>query len=400
MLEKEFHISRLIARHFRGQLTPDEERELNVWLNSSENNRNYFEGLKNEKNIPEELKQYERIKNTTKDEVWRMTLLKLGASFENPNWQSRSKVGSAKIFTSRWIAIAAAIILVVGTIVTLRQVLNPDVENSRDKFVKHDIAAGSNKAYITLSNGKIIQLSGAKTGVIINAAKLQYTDGTAISVEDSKFSTITTPRGGQYQIILSDGTVVYMNAESSIQYPTVFNGANRTIILNGEAYFEVAKDKKHPFIVKSKGQEVQVLGTHFNLNCYNDEPVTKTTLLEGKVVLSQADSTSGLNSKVILQPGEQGILSGTKIQVNKADIENAVAWKNGDFIFNGDDLKSVMRQLARWYNVDVTYQGNLSNIGFVSTISRRKKLSEVLKALEATQGVYFKIEGRRILVMP
>lgn len=406
MLEKEFHISRLIAKHFRGQLSINEEQELNLWLSMSKDNRDYFNSLNNEKNISAELQQYERIKNTTKEEVWKTTLLKLGASFTTSGQQPEVKVSLTKLWTFRWIAIAASILLVAGTFVILNHHSGDD--RYQPLSAKNDLSAGGNKAYITLANGKTIPLSSTKTGIIINAATLKYNDGTSIPVEQSEYSTITTPRGGQYQITLSDGTIVYMNAESSLQYPSAFNGPNRTIILDGEAYFEVAKDKKHPFIVKSNGQKVEVLGTHFNINSYDDEPVVKTTLLEGRVAVSSLkDSVSLLRNgtqvrnDVILSPGQQSALSDAgAIKVNTVDTQNAVAWKNGDFVFNGDDLKTVMRQLARWYNIEVAYQGNLSDIGFVSTISRGKKLSEVLKALEATQGVHFKIDGRRILVMP
>lgn len=393
MLEKEFHISRLIAKHFRGQLSANDEHNLNLWLDSAQANRDYFDRLNDEKNIHNELKDYERIKKNSKEDVWKMTLSKLGSSFETTRHSSKPKA-ALKLLSYQWIAAAASIILILGTITYFVMERYPVV--NQQLTVQNDIPGGTSKAYITLANGKTIQLSGSKTGIIISASKLIYNDGTVISTEHSASNMITTPRGGQYQIILGDGTTVYLNAASSLEYPATFEGANRTVKLTGEAYFEVAKDKNHPFVVETKGQQVQVLGTHFNINSYDDEPVTTTTLLEGSVKVGALQ-----NKELILSPGQQSTLSATgNFTVAKVDVQEAVAWKNGDFIFNGDDLESVMRQLSRWYNVDVTYQGNISDIGFVSTISRSKSLSGVIKALETTEGVHFKIEGRRILVMP
>ncbi|EDM38909.1 putative anti-sigma factor [Pedobacter sp. BAL39] len=401
MLEKEFQVSRLIALYFRGALSAAQEHELNLWLAASKSNRAYFDSLSSEQQLSLELKTYENIKNTTKDEVWNMTLSKLEAGKE---WSTKKTPGQVNVLKLRWqkrILVAASILLILGIAITFYE---RRAETSQNDISQNDVTAGSNKAYITLADGKTITLNGNKSGVIISGSNLNYNDGSAVAAPTSgeakpfeaQFLTITIPLGGQYQIKLGDGTLVYLNAGSSLKYPLSFSGANRNVVLRGEAYFEVAKDKTHPFVVKTKGQEVQVLGTHFNVNSYDDEPVIKTTLLEGVVkVVSQA------HKDVILNPGEQSaVYPAGRINVKTVDTASAVAWKNGDFVFNGDDLKSVMKQLARWYNVEVSYEGNIGNIGFVSTISRSRKLSEVLNALEMTKGVHFKIEGRRILVMP
>lgn len=168
------------------------------------------------------------------------------------------------------------------------------------------------------------------------------------------------------------------------------------VSLEGEGFFNVSKDKKHPFIVKTGTQEVEVLGTQFNINSYSDEYAIKTTLIEGSVNITVPNSK---NSKVLI-PGQQAIVKGNDLKIGDADVDQAVSWKNGDFVFVGEDLKAVMRQVARWYDVEIEYQGNINSSGVVSTISRTKKLSQVLKALQINQGIHFKVEGRRVLVMP
>nr|WP_121269308.1 FecR family protein [Pedobacter schmidteae] len=278
-------------------------------------------------------------------------------------------------------------------------------------ITKNDIAPGANKALLTFGDGKTITLNDTKTALVIGKV-LKYNDGTAVNPGDVHGGhshpvpgpqTITTPRGGSYQVILSDGTKVWLNAASSLTYTPNMHGERR-VTLDGEAYFEVATaytslpghSMKQPFLVESNGQTVEVLGTHFNVNAYSDEGSIKTTLLEGAVKVS----LNGSKNFSLLKPGEQAANSDSQIQVSKANTEQAVAWKNGDFVFKGEDVKSVMRQLARWYDVEIVYKGNVSDIGFVSTISKSKKLSEVITALQATEGIHFKIEGRRVVVMP
>jgi len=273
---------------------------------------------------------------------------------------------------------------------------------------QNDIAPGTNKAILILANGKKLLLSDHLNGALAtqNGMKISKTaDGQIIyQVEDSgKFpggdpedlnnlNIIKTPKGGQYQVILSDGTKVWLNAASTLKYPLSFSGSNdRKVELNGEAYFEVKKDNRHPFIVRSRQQDVIVLGTHFNINSYPDEAATKTTLLEGSVSV-----TNGITSK-LLRPGQQSSVSG-EILVTDVDVNQAVDWKNGNFYFEDENIESVMRKLARWYDIEVVYRGRIPDFGFGGVISRNKTLSEVLKDLEMN-GIHFKIEGRRVIVM-
>ena len=276
---------------------------------------------------------------------------------------------------------------------------------------RSDVAPGDKKAVLTLEDNTQIILDGMslgnvaqQTGITVSkTAKGQLVyivdDKNSLAGEAPRFNTISTPRGGEYQVQLSDGTVVWLNAMSSIRFPTSFTGTERRVELEGEAYFEVAENKAMPFRVMSGRQVVEVLGTHFNVAAYSDELAVKTTLLEGsvKVYLSE-----GGDRGKVLKPGEQAVLEEgeTRFSVVKADMEEAVAWKNGYFIFADEELKTIMRKISRWYDVEVDYRGIDQNLKFGGAVSRGRNLSQVLNLLELTDKVKFKVEGRRITVMP
>lgn len=268
----------------------------------------------------------------------------------------------------------------------------------------NDLPPGTNKAILTLANGRHFNLSDATNGQlyqqqgvkIVKAQSGQVVfdySGTETTAEQN---TITTPNGGQWEIKLPDGSQVWLNAASSLTFPTSFtHGINRIVKLSGEGYFEVAKDATHPFIVISSNQRVEVLGTHFNISSYVDDPSVKTTLLEGRVKVSLL----GNATPMFLKPGEQSVAKGNQLEVKSVDTEEALAWRNGYFQFDDEPVSSIMRKLSRWYDVDVKYEGNISDEGLNGKVSRNKNISQVIKALEATQTVHFKLEGRRITVM-
>ncbi|WP_184547820.1 FecR family protein [Mucilaginibacter sp. FT3.2] len=273
--------------------------------------------------------------------------------------------------------------------------------------VKIDFAPGGNKAMLTLSNGSKIILTDAKNGKLASQGNIAVTkthDG-EVSYDASastgpekgarpSYNTITTPKGGQYQVLLADGSKVWLNSVSSISFPTSFTGKERHVEITGEVYFEVAKNKAKPFFVKAGSQEVQVLGTHFNINSYNDEPDIKTTLLEGAVKIRQLNNSFS----ALLKPGQQAVnkLSGP-IQVRDADIEQVIAWKNGLFQINDASIEAIMRQAARWYDVDIEYEGKIPQRQFSGKIKRDVKASEFLQMLTYF-NVHFSIEGRKIIV--
>ncbi|SEO23655.1 FecR family protein [Mucilaginibacter sp. OK283] len=272
---------------------------------------------------------------------------------------------------------------------------------------KNDILPGGNKAILTLANGKQITLTGARNGTLAvqGAVAINKTaDGRIVydSSEKSRsdeaelntYNTMTTPRGGQYWVVLPDGSRVLLNAASSLTYPTTFSGTERKVELTGEAYFEVAHNAAKPFRVYSKSQIVEVLGTHFNINTYDDEPAIKTTLLEGKVKVT----STAKNQTRILQPGQQAFLNALAFNVSDVDVDEATAWKNGLFVFESNDIQQIMRMVSRWYDVDVAYTGNLPSDKFSGSVSRFSNVSEVLNTLQLTRKVHFKVSGKKISV--
>lgn len=310
-----------------------------------------------------------------------------------------------KIIFRLAVSVAAAIIIVISALYYYPQ--QPKTELAQNKISEKDIEPGGNKALLTLSNGQKISLTDAGIGTLAKQAgvkitktadgQLVYTvlDGSQGSVYgDSQFNTIETPQGGQYRVRLPDGSDVWLNAASALTYPSNFTaGKTRNVDLKGEAYFEIAKDRTRPFIVKTSTQEVEVLGTHFNINAYADEPAVKTTLLEGSV------KVNGLNGKrKLLIPGQQSVLTASNMQVAKIDTDLAVAWKNNQFVFESDDIRYIMRMVARWYNVEVEYAGPIPENKFGGAVSRFENVSEVLNSLESTGKVNFKLLGKRIIV--
>lgn len=300
------------------------------------------------------------------------------------------------------LAAAAAII---GIIITVTLHFFVTEKQVRIQSLVNDVPPGKNKAILKLANGQNIDLTDAKTGTLVVAKGIHISKSQSGQVTyqidannqpDHTLNTIETPKGGQWKIQLPDGTNVWLNSATSLSFPGSFAALpNRRVTLNGEAYFEVAKDKAHPFIVSSKGQQVQVLGTHFNINSYADEPYTRTTLAEGRVKIA----TDGSKSYQFLKPGQQALLTDNKIHISEADLKENLAWVNGQFWFNDESIQSIMRKLSRWYDIDVQYQGELSKDRLNGRISRYKNISQVLKALQATQTIHFKMEGRRVTVM-
>jgi len=275
------------------------------------------------------------------------------------------------------------------------------------------ITPGGNKAVLTLANGSKISLTDVKNGEVANQSGIKITKSrdsqlvyqqSAVSstAKEITYNMIETPKGGQFQLILSDGTKVWLNAASSLRYPSAFGRGDRKVELVGEAYFEVAKNAAKPFLVSSSKQVVQVLGTHFNINAYTNEPVVSTTLLEGSVKVISPFT----NTYKIIKPGQQSIIhrddtNNTGIKVKNIDPDEAVAWKNGYFMFEKEGLASILRKVSRWYDVEIENpQGDkLDKLLFSGTLSKYSDVTKVLRKLELTESVHFKIIGRRIIVM-
>jgi len=277
---------------------------------------------------------------------------------------------------------------------------------------KSDISPGGNIATLTLADGRKISLTDAKNGQLAEQSGIKISktaDGQLVynitnaenSSQSLSYNTIETPPGGQYQVILPDGSKVWLNSASSLRYPVRFTGNERKVEISGEAYFEVAHNSKMPFRVINSSQIVEVLGTHFNIMAYPDESSTNTTLLEGSVRIIKE------NKSKIISPGQQTRVKNGDIDVASVDVTQVTAWKEGYFMFKNEDIQSIMRQISRWYNLEVKYQGDIPEKVFGGKISRTRNVSEVLEILESTGSIHFKIipgnaygKERRIIVMP
>lgn len=325
----------------------------------------------------------------------------------------------SSILQRKWYWAAAVLLFALAGSITYYMFKNdarsiPVAKTATERY-KNDIAPGKNGAILTLSDGTTINLDTAQNGLLAVQGKTKLTaaDG-AINYEKTKatgkeplYNIISTPRGRQFKIVLCDGTKVWLNAASSIRYPAVFEGLQRKVQVTGEAYFEVAPaytkspKEKLPFIVQfttpsGYSGEVNVLGTHFNLNAYAEETTVKTTLLEGSVKIALDNNESAL-----LRPGEQvGIGKNGKMKVSgDVDVDAVMAWKNGYFSFNKTDMATLMREISRWYDVEVEYAGAIPDRKFGGEISRSSNASDVLKIMEESK-VFFKIEGKKIIVLP
>jgi transmembrane sensor len=264
-------------------------------------------------------------------------------------------------------------------------------------YYKNDIPPGHNQATLTLANGKKIILVKGLSGTLAQQGNTQigingqsaiaYTATVANVNQPVAYNTLSTAVGEQspYPLILPDGSKVWLNAQSSITFPTAFNGKERIVRITGEALFEVAHNAEHPFKVQTEKQTIEDIGTTFNVNAYADETATKTTLIEGKVKVNN----------MFLEPGQQS----DGANINTVNTRRYTAWRNGDFYFEDDNIQTVMRELSRWYNVKINYEGDMTTESFDAQISRNKNISAILQILENTKGVHFKIEGRRITVI-
>lgn len=309
----------------------------------------------------------------------------------------------------RWMA-AASVILVAGIAVLLFNKKSPDNPDllSQDQRLKNDInAPRDTRATLRLANGQLIVLDTVKDGSMIaqankiNNGELVYTTINNIPAQSPEMLTLNVPRGSRpMKVKLADGTDVWLNAGSSITYPSFFTGNHRKVAMTGEAYFEVAHDKVRPFYVTKGEMEVKVLGTHFNINAYDDEDAMRVTLLEGSVSVSR-QSTVNSRQLAVLKRGEQAVLNTQPLALSNTlnpNLEEVMAWKNGNFQFEGAGIEQVMRQVARWYDIEVVYQDKVANRKLRGTIPRNVQASQLFRMLEATGGAHFRMEGNKVFV--
>lgn len=313
------------------------------------------------------------------------------------------RAGSRHILI-RWTAVAAVLILIITGLFYLN-LQQPVAKSSTGPLAGSIVTVpGSNKAVLTLGSGMQIVLDDSTNGRVIRQGSatisrnrpglLKYEAGAGRKQAEILVNTLSVPKGGQFQLVLADGTKVWMNASSTLRFPPAFTGKSRDVELSGEAYFEVAENKAMPFRVKYNEEMVEVLGTHFNIMAYNDETESQTTLLEGAVSINKR------NTHITLHPGQQAVSLASKddIAVQPARTEEVTAWKDGYFFFKDKDIRFIMRQVARWYDVDVVYQGNMQDQVYGGRMSRYKNISGLLSKLELTGTIHFKTEGKKIIV--
>lgn len=389
----ENEIEEIAWRFFQGKATPEEERRLHQW----------FDGHGN--------RQDEAITVGTGSEDRAAVKDRLYAAIRAKITQESQTNGQLKHKGRRWLHYAAASILLLLSVGGIYYFVSDEDEQPvrYTQLLDGDVGPGSNNAVLELADGSVINLDDVAIGEMNRTGGMQFekqADGVLTvgraDADDAivpQYHTIKTPAGGQYQVELPDGTNVWLNASSSIVFPTVFDNAYREVSAQGEVYFEVAhlrdeSDVAVPFFVVNSGHRVEVLGTKFNVSDYPGERI-RTVLVEGSVRVHSLQSAAS----VLLKPGEQADGAGDRIAVSTADLESAIAWKNGDFIFNNETLPSIMKKLERWYDIDVDYNGTAISRKFSGAISRSRNLSDVLNIMEYTGAVTFKIEGRRVTVM-
>lgn len=368
-------IKALIDKYQNGNASAEERGLLESWYNQDVRQRN-------EMDFPEDLWQRQ-------EESLKMILGK----------------EKARTLWPRIVAIAAAVAAIVFGI-WFFELTSSRKAPGNDAWVKHDIAPGKNGATLTLSTGEVLQLSDTKTGVVIGPASLTYDDGSSLktgrNAESALGLTAATAKGQTYMVILPDGSKVWLNAASTLKFPSSFSRkVSRTVELAGEAYFEISKNKSQAFVVKTKKgdrfpeQEIKVLGTHFNVTAYEDEATVRTTLLEGSVEVGAVGV-----GRSLLKPEQQAVLSRNGIKVQAVRAEDAIAWKEGLFIFEDEPLEQIMKRIARWYNVEVVYdEGVDRSKRYWGSVSRYEQVSGVLDIMQSTRNIHFKVEGRRIRVM-
>ena len=388
---KAYRTAYLIAGFIRHTLTEKEHDELDNWVNENDHNMQLFEDLTDEKNLEANLEWMDKVQV---EESYKAMQQK--GAFNLPQKRSYSR--------QIWLA-AATVIGLLAVFFVYKYTASK--RGSVEDLVITDttlLKPGGNRATLTLADGKVIDLTYAKTGVIGDDSSSHVNktaDGELVYAKDSSVSnnialhTLSTPAGGQYQVTLPDGTKVWLNAATTIKYPPTFGGNERKVQLRGEAYFEVAKNERMPFkVLMEDSTTVTVTGTHFNIQAYKNEKAQQVTLLVGSVRVANSAN------EIKLEPNTQALIKNKTITKNTAlDAEEITGWKDGLFVFHDAPIESIMMQLERWYDAKIIYKADIKQL-FNATILRTEPLVKVLKLLQLNGYVHFKIEKKTIYVLP
>ncbi|SHL80575.1 FecR family protein [Chryseobacterium polytrichastri] len=399
-MENQDHLQQLLEKYKDHRCSPEEVKHLLKYFHKESEEQDQLMELVLAH--LEEMPSPEELDNRNFDSVLDRAYLTIQHEIEQSD--ARSKAG--RLLWKK--VLAAATIIITSTIgISTFYYINKNKTHSNHPLYAQDILPGGHKATLTLADGKTLSLSDTHSGIIISDTSISYSDGTRIfNTKNSGLISISTPRGGEYGVVLSDGSKVWLNAATTLQYSAdlMVRGKRKVMLVDGEAYFEVAKDKKHPFVVSTRTQEVEVLGTHFNINSYADQGRTVTTLEEGSVKVSSLhQKTSDPEQEVLLKPCQQSFSAGGKLSVHEADLSTALAWRNGLMKFKDRDLKSVLREASRWYDIEVEYHGGPTAELFTGGISRTESLEGLLEVLRLS-GIRFKVieddHHRKLIVNP
>ena len=405
MAEETYHlpdqlseIGDILFRHYQKEITEEEKTILANWINANPENNRLFAKLNNDEQLQAKLNQWHEIEGTKEDARRRAFELIFPGALVTP---------IKSVAYSMWKTVAAAVVVTAvvgaGAWFMLKKDTHPQVAKVQptESGLQKDIAPGGYKAQLILDDGSAIILDKSGAGKLAQQGNMQVmnADGQLVYKKDATgavkalYNTLKTSRGQMYPVTLSDGSSVWLNSSSSIRFPVAFTEQERRVEITGEAYFEVAHNDRKPFKVLVNGMEVQVVGTVFNINSYEDEGAMRTTLLKGAVKVKKGDQ------QVMIKPGEQAQVDDKTIKVKTdANISKEVAWKNGLFFFANDKLKNIMPQIARWYDVDVVYEGaNVQDIAITGEIERKASFSEVLKLLSFI-NIQCRLEGKKLIL--
>lgn len=389
-MQEEKNIESLIFRYLQGEATAQEEKVIEEWVNQDSANKQVYDRLRSElflkKDLSDLFKLVDGKKGTARIQRMRKQVM------------DQTNIATRGLVWRSWMSYAAAcVIILIGFSVFFIRLERTEEEKDRSAAITkaNPIQPGKNKAIMILDNGDAIELRNDEAGVKVVNGTAVYSNGENIGPANEKNSSIIvkTPRGGQYVVQLPDGTKVYLNSESSLKYPNYFFGSKRTVELKGEAYFEVVKSDI-PFMVKSRDQELEVLGTSFNLSAYDDLNYIQTTLVEGKVKIKYQGKYD------VLTPGLQLTTSAQDRQIARVDTDIYTAWKDGAFSFSDESLESIMKRASRWYDVDIIYSDDkLKSMRFEGYVSKFSEMQTLLQTLRLAGEVDFKISERKVYVL-
>jgi len=380
MIGKE-DITALLKQYEAGACSPEQKALLEKWFADKQTSSNWRWSSEEERLLVQRL---------------------MRIHIEDQIFKKKPEKRNAGVFTLRKMAVAASLLLCCLAAAWFFRT-NSDNRKIKRYYTEKAVKPGSKAAKLTLSDGYEITLEDADTGTLFNkggvkVSKLangQLLYEAAEAPFQNRNNTLSIPRGGQYRITLPDGTIVWLNSATSLTWPTAFTDKERVVTLSGEAYFDVAKNSEQPFKVKAGEAQILATGTSFNISAYEDEDHVSATLVEGGVNVTTA------NSMVSLKPGQQAIIPTGSHQIGKKDVDTdqALAWLQGNFLFEDQDIRSIMRNLARWYNLEISYEGKPNPMKFGGTYSRSKGLEELLKHLESLSGMHFSISNNKVTVL-